>query len=92
MKSLYVGLLRHQSSYSCSLLDILRYFWRRIRFCWRMAPTCSARAVTSALALIRKASNSLSDRIDENVAAPQVMLMGRKTYEMMWAVVRDQPV
>jgi hypothetical protein len=26
------------------------------------------------------------------VAAPQVMLMGRKTYEMMWAVVRDQPV
>jgi hypothetical protein len=56
-----------------------------------MAPTCSARAVTSALAL-KKASNSLSDRIDENVAAPQVMLMGRKTYEMMWAIVRDQPV
>jgi dihydrofolate reductase len=26
------------------------------------------------------------------VAAPQVMLMGRKTYEMMWAIVRDQPV
>jgi len=30
--------------------------------------------------------------IDENVAAPQVMLMGRKTYEMMWAIVRDRPV
>ncbi len=26
------------------------------------------------------------------MAAPQVMLMGRKTYEMMWAIVRNQPV
>jgi dihydrofolate reductase len=30
--------------------------------------------------------------IDDNVAMPQVMLMGRKTYEMMSAIVRDQPV
>ena len=30
--------------------------------------------------------------IDDNVAGPQVLLMGRKTYEMMWAIVRDQPV
>jgi dihydrofolate reductase len=30
--------------------------------------------------------------IDDNVARPQVLLMGRKTYEMMWAIVRDQPV
>jgi dihydrofolate reductase len=34
----------------------------------------------------------LERRIDEDVAVPQVMLMGRKTYEMMWAIVRDQPV
>jgi dihydrofolate reductase len=34
----------------------------------------------------------LERRIDENVAAPQVMLMGRKTYWMMSAIVRDQPV
>jgi dihydrofolate reductase len=34
----------------------------------------------------------LERRIDDNVAEPQVMLMGRKTYEMMWAIVRDQPV
>ena len=34
----------------------------------------------------------LERRIDENVAAPQVMLMGRKTYGMMSAIVRDQPV
>lgn len=34
----------------------------------------------------------LGRRIDENVAALQVMLMGHKTYEMMWAIVRDQPV
>ena len=34
----------------------------------------------------------LERRIDENVAAPQVMLMGRKTYGMMLAIVRDQPV
>jgi dihydrofolate reductase len=30
--------------------------------------------------------------IDDHVAAPQVLLMGRKTYEMMSATVRDQPV
>src|SRR5215210_1223142 len=30
--------------------------------------------------------------IGDSVAAPQIMLMGRKTYEMMWAIVRDQPV
>ena len=30
--------------------------------------------------------------IDDHVAAPQVLLMGRKTYEMIWAIVRDQPV
>lgn len=30
--------------------------------------------------------------IDENAAKPQVMPMGLKTYEMMWAIVRDQPV
>ena len=34
----------------------------------------------------------LERRIDENVAAPQVMLMGRKTYKMMSDIVRDQPV
>jgi dihydrofolate reductase len=30
--------------------------------------------------------------IDDNVAAPQVLLMGLVTYEMMSAIVRDQPV
>ena len=30
--------------------------------------------------------------IDDNVAGPQVLLMGRKTYDMMWEIVRDQPV
>ena len=30
--------------------------------------------------------------IEDNVAEPQVMMMGRKTYEMMWAIVRDRPV
>lgn len=34
----------------------------------------------------------LERRIDEDVAEPQVLLMGRKTYEMMWSIVRDQPV
>ncbi len=34
----------------------------------------------------------LERRIDEDVAEPQVMLMGRKIYELMWAIVRDQPV
>ncbi len=34
----------------------------------------------------------LERRIDENVALPQILLMGRKTYEMMAAIVRDQPV
>jgi dihydrofolate reductase len=30
--------------------------------------------------------------IDEVVATPQVLLMGRVTYEMMWGIVRDRPV
>ena len=30
--------------------------------------------------------------IDDNLATPQVLLMGRVTYEMMSAIVRDQPV
>jgi dihydrofolate reductase len=30
--------------------------------------------------------------IDEHLATPQVLLMGRVTYEMMSAIVRDQPV
>lgn len=30
--------------------------------------------------------------IDEHLAGPQVLLMGRVTYEMMSAIVRDQPV
>ncbi len=30
--------------------------------------------------------------IDDDVAEPQVLLMGRKTYEMMLGIVRDQPV
>jgi dihydrofolate reductase len=34
----------------------------------------------------------LERMIDDNVAEPQVLLMGRKTYEMMWEIVRDQPV
>jgi dihydrofolate reductase len=34
----------------------------------------------------------LERRIDDKVAAPQVLLMGRKTYEMMWAIVWDRPV
>ena len=34
----------------------------------------------------------LERRIDDDVAAPQVLLMGRDTYEMMWGIVRDQPV
>ena len=34
----------------------------------------------------------LERMLEDNVAEPQVLLMGRKTYEMMWAIVRDQPV
>jgi dihydrofolate reductase len=34
----------------------------------------------------------LERRIEDNVAAPQLMLMGRITYEMMSPIVRDQPV
>lgn len=34
----------------------------------------------------------LEHRIDEDVGEPQVLLMGRKTYEMMWEIVRDRPV
>lgn len=30
--------------------------------------------------------------IDDNLATPQVLLMGRVTYQTMWAIVRDQPV
>lgn len=30
--------------------------------------------------------------IDDNLATPQVLLMGRLTYEMMLAIVQDQPV
>src|SRR5215204_7363384 len=30
--------------------------------------------------------------IDDNLATPQVLLMGRVTYEAMSAIVRDQPV
>jgi hypothetical protein len=30
--------------------------------------------------------------IDDNVAPPQVLLMGRVTYEAMAAIVRDRPV
>jgi dihydrofolate reductase len=30
--------------------------------------------------------------IEDDVAEPQVLLMGRKTYEMMWGIVRDRPV
>jgi dihydrofolate reductase len=30
--------------------------------------------------------------IDDNLARPQVLLMGRRTYEIMWTIVRDQPV
>ena len=30
--------------------------------------------------------------IDEHLATPQVLLMGRVTYEAMSAIVRDQPV
>src|SRR5215204_7108775 len=30
--------------------------------------------------------------IDEHLAGPQVLLMGRVTYETMSAIVRDQPV
>ena len=33
----------------------------------------------------------LERRIDDNLAGPQVLLMGRKTYEMMWEIVRDRP-
>lgn len=34
----------------------------------------------------------LERQMDENLAVPQVLMMGRVTYEMMSAIVRDQPV
>jgi dihydrofolate reductase len=34
----------------------------------------------------------LERMIDDNVVEPQVLLMGRKTYEMMWRILRNQPV
>ena len=45
-----------------------------------------------ALAYFGYLGPDLERLIDENVAAPQVLLIGRKTYEMMWAIVRDRPV
>lgn len=34
----------------------------------------------------------LERSMDDDLAEPQVLLMGRKTYEMMWPIVRDRPV